>query len=290
MRVPKVAELVANDLRRKIIRGQLPLGDTLPNEPALLDVYKVSRPTLREALRILESEGLVTIKRGAQGGQVHVPDMAVVARHVALQMQVRETTMEDLFAARRVIEPGAVRMLAEEASPEVVATLRAQLEVEGQLLGEPDAFASAATLFHGMLVERTGNNTLTILAELFVEIVDRHHHETFAHAIGFEREYTTRPTSTIATWSTSWSRRGRGGRGVLAPPPRRRRRAGPAPPRPDDHRRPALLTPSEARRRGWRPLRRRFQLGSVTPSPASSKRTRIGIPSRRSGRPARWPT
>ena len=89
MRVPKVAELVANDLRRKIIRGQLPLGDTLPNEPALLDVYKVSRPTLREALRILESEGLVTIKRGAQGGQVHVPDMAVAARHVALQMQVR---------------------------------------------------------------------------------------------------------------------------------------------------------------------------------------------------------
>ena len=78
----------------------------------------------------------------------------------------------------------------EEASPEVVATLRAQLEVEGQLLGEPDAFASAATLFHGMLVERTGNNTLTILAELFVEIVDRHHHETFARAIGFEREYT----------------------------------------------------------------------------------------------------
>ncbi len=190
MRVPKVAELVANDLRRKIIRGQLPLGDTLPNEPALLDVYKVSRPTLREALRILESEGLVTIKRGAQGGQVHVPDMAVAARHVALQMQVRQTTMEDLFAARRVIEPGAVRMLAEEASPEVVGALRAQLEVEGQLLDEPDAFASAATLFHEMLVERTGNSTLTILAELFVEIVDRHHHETFARAIGFEREYT----------------------------------------------------------------------------------------------------
>ena len=187
MRVPKVAELVADDLRRKIIRGQLPLGDTLPTEPTLLDVYHVSRPTLREALRILESEGLVSIKRGAQGGQVHVPDVAVAARHVALQLQVRRTTMADLFAARRVVEPGAVRMLAEASSSEVVAALRAQLEVEATLLDEPDAFATAATRFHEMLVELTGNNTLTIISELVLEIVDRHHHETFARAAGFER-------------------------------------------------------------------------------------------------------
>ena len=107
-------------------------------------------------------------------------------------------------------------MLAEEASPEVVTALRAQLEAEGQLLDEPDAFASAATLFHALLVERTGNITLTILAELFVEIVDRHHHETFARAVGFERSTRTRPTSTTATWSTSSS----------AAKPRRPRRSG----------------------------------------------------------------
>ena len=202
MRVPKVAVLVADDIRRKIIRGQLPLGDTLPNEPTLLGVYNVSRPTLREALRILETDGLVTIKRGAQGGQVHVPDVGVAARHVALQLQVRRTTMEDLFAARRVIEPGAVRMLAEAPSADVVAALRAQLDVESGLLDEPDAFASAATRFHELLVELTGNNTLTLISELVLEIVDRHHHETFARAAGFEREYTARPTSTTATWST----------------------------------------------------------------------------------------
>jgi DNA-binding FadR family transcriptional regulator len=190
MRVPKVAELVANDLRRKIIRGQLPVGDTLPNEPTLLELYHVSRPTLREALRILESEGLVSIKRGAQGGQVHVPDVSVAARHVALQMQVRGTTIEDLFAARRVIEPGAVRMLAESASSTVVAALREQLDAERPLLDKPNAYATAATRFHEMLVELTGNNTLTIMSELVLAIVDRHHHETFARASGLEREYT----------------------------------------------------------------------------------------------------
>lgn len=190
MRVPKVAELVANDLRRKIIRGQLPVGDTLPTEPTLLEIYHVSRPTLREALRILESEGLVSIKRGAQGGQVHLPDVAVAARHVALQMQLRRTTMEDLFVARRVLEPGAVRMLAEDASPAIVAALRAQLDVERGLLESPDAYATAATRFHELLVELTGNSSLTILSELVREIVDRHHHETFARAAGFELDYT----------------------------------------------------------------------------------------------------
>ncbi len=190
MRVPKVAELLANDLRRKIIRGQLPVGDTLPNEPALLKIYGVSRPTLREALRILETEGLVSVKRGAQGGQVHLPDISVAARHVALQLQVRGTTMEELFAARRVIEPAAVGLLAAARSKAAVKALRAQLDLELSLLDRPDAYASAATTFHEMLVELAGNNALTIFSQLVLEIVDRHHHETFARASGLEREYT----------------------------------------------------------------------------------------------------
>jgi DNA-binding FadR family transcriptional regulator len=190
MRVPKVAELVAADLRRKIIRGQLPTGDTLPNEPALLEIYKVSRPTLREALRILESEGLVSVKRGAQGGQVHLPDVSVAARHVALQLQVRNTTMEDLFRARRVLEPGAVRMLAEQPTKAAIKALREQQVKELDLLDQPDAYATAATRFHELLVDLAGNTTLSMLSKVLLEIVDRHHHDTFARASGLEREYT----------------------------------------------------------------------------------------------------
>jgi DNA-binding FadR family transcriptional regulator len=191
MRVPKMAELVANDLRRKIIRGQLPPGDTLPSEPSLLAVYHVSRPTLREALRLLESEGLISVKRGAQGARVHLPDIGVAARHAALQLQLQDTTMEDLFEARRVLEPGAVRTLARRSSRrEVVKRLREQQEIEPTLLDQPDAFASAATRFHELLVELAGNKTLTLFNRMLREIVDRHHHDTFARASGLEREYT----------------------------------------------------------------------------------------------------
>jgi DNA-binding FadR family transcriptional regulator len=195
MRVPKMAELVANDLRRKIIRGQLPPGGMLPSEPSLLAVYHVSRPTLREALRLLESEGLISVKRGAQGARVHLPDISVAARHAALQLQLEGTTMEDLFAARRVLEPGAVRSLAERSSrAAVVKRLREQQEIEPSLLEQPDAYASAATRFHELLVELADNKTLTLFSRMLSEIVDRHHHDTFARASGLEREYTEEAT------------------------------------------------------------------------------------------------
>src|ERR1700680_3463946 len=61
IRVPKTAELVAAELRRKIVRGELAEGDALPSEAVLMAEFAVSRPTLREAFRVLESESLISI-------------------------------------------------------------------------------------------------------------------------------------------------------------------------------------------------------------------------------------
>ena len=67
VRVPKMAELVAARLRRMIVRGELVEGDALPSETALMEEFAVSRPTLREAFRVLESESLINVRRGARG-------------------------------------------------------------------------------------------------------------------------------------------------------------------------------------------------------------------------------
>ncbi len=64
-RVPKTAELVAAELRRKIVRGELAEGDALPSEAALMAEFAVSRPTLREAFRVLESESLMPRRESA---------------------------------------------------------------------------------------------------------------------------------------------------------------------------------------------------------------------------------
>src|SRR3546814_18276473 len=68
VRIPKAAEIIAQAIRRRIVLGDLVEGDLLPTEPDLLTQFDVSRPTLREAIRLLDAEGLVRVLRGAKGG------------------------------------------------------------------------------------------------------------------------------------------------------------------------------------------------------------------------------
>ena len=124
MRAPKTAELIAGHLRRRIVRGELAAGETLPPEVGLMDQFSVSRPTLREAFRILEAESLIRVRRGARGGaQVLAPDPMVAARHVGLLLQLQGTTLEDVYAAREVTEPVCARMLAEVRTEQDLADL-----------------------------------------------------------------------------------------------------------------------------------------------------------------------
>ena len=82
IRVPKTSELVADQIRRQIIRGDLNEGDSLPPEGTLLATLGISRPTLREAFRILEAESLISVVRGSRSGaRVHRPSTELVSRY-----------------------------------------------------------------------------------------------------------------------------------------------------------------------------------------------------------------
>src|SRR6516162_5746328 len=104
---------IADELRQLIIVGELDEGDSLGHEPDLIERFGVSRPSLREALRILEAEGLITVVRGVQGGVVvHRPDKRLTARTAAIVLQARNVPLADVFEARTILEPAAVRLLA----------------------------------------------------------------------------------------------------------------------------------------------------------------------------------
>lgn len=116
VRSPKTAELVARTLRRMVVEGQLQDGDFLPHEAELIAHFGVSRPTLREAVRVLESERLVEVRRGSRtGAKVCVPGPEIVARPAALLLALSGTTLADVMTARTAIEPPAAKMLAETA-------------------------------------------------------------------------------------------------------------------------------------------------------------------------------
>src|ERR1700722_2647023 len=113
VRVPKAAELVAAHVRRQIVTRQLHEGDALPSETALMAEFNIARPTLREAFRILESEGLITVRRGARGGaRVQEPSTDVAARYAGFVLQHRGVTLDDVLDARLIVEAPAARMLA----------------------------------------------------------------------------------------------------------------------------------------------------------------------------------
>jgi len=114
IRIPKTAEVVAASIRKMIVRGDVKEGDFLPPEAQLIAHFGTSRPSIREAFRILENEQLISISRGSRkGALVHAPSVGNVARYAGLALQAQGTLLSDVYLARLAIEPAAVRIVAE---------------------------------------------------------------------------------------------------------------------------------------------------------------------------------
>jgi DNA-binding FadR family transcriptional regulator len=173
LRVPKTAELVARSLRGRIIRGELVEGQALPSEQVLTEQFGVSRPSLREAFRILEAERLIEVRRGSRGGaRVCTPDVHVAATHTGLLLQVRGVCLADVYTARTVLEGPAAAAGAAQPPEGAVARLRSSVADTAALLahdGDPEAVSRSAQEFHALLGELAGNRTL----HLFGGMVDR---------------------------------------------------------------------------------------------------------------------
>jgi GntR family transcriptional regulator, transcriptional repressor for pyruvate dehydrogenase complex len=146
-----VYEQVAARLRQRIRLGLLPVGERLPPERLLAEQLGVSRVTLRDALGILQGEGLIDRRRGAGGGAV------IVALHgspaeVRAELRRQTATFDRIIELRLVIEPGAARLAAERRTDDDLRRL--ELSIEGMRcavrLG-PDGvgeFHRADSIFH----------------------------------------------------------------------------------------------------------------------------------------------
>ncbi|HEX3512698.1 MAG TPA: FCD domain-containing protein [Trebonia sp.] len=173
-RIPKMAQVIAAELRGKILRGDFKPGDSLFSEATLMEQYDVSRPTLREALRLLEAQNLISVRRGSHRGPVvSLPDASVTARAVAIQLQLREATLADVYQFRMIYEPTAARMAAENATPEGVKALRAIVDEEAQCQGNYKAFAEVSWRFHSVLIGLSNNATMAVVTESLQHISEQ---------------------------------------------------------------------------------------------------------------------
>jgi GntR family transcriptional repressor for pyruvate dehydrogenase complex len=174
-RIREKPQQIADELRTLIVTGKLSEGDSLGHEPDLVERFGVSRPSLREALRILEAEGLVTVVRGVRGGVVvHEPDGRMTARTAALVLQARNVPLADVFEARALLELIAAREIAGmRGRRAAIKELRALIAEEEAVIEDPEKFGTANASFHQQLVALAANQTLGIVAEMLHDIVAR---------------------------------------------------------------------------------------------------------------------
>lgn len=181
LHVPKTSEIVADQIRAQIVRGELGEGDSLPLEAQLIDNLGVSRPTLREAFRILEAEGLLSVVRGSRtGAKIRKPSVELVSRYAGYVLESQGTSITELYESRLAIEPTVVRWLA-TAKGEMpgMEDVRKVLGILAQLMSsdQHDEFIDRVELFHHALVFASGNRTLIFLNRLLLNLARKHQNE-----------------------------------------------------------------------------------------------------------------
>ena len=172
LHVPKASQLIARWMRRDIRQQRLQPGDPLPTETELCEQFEVSRPTLREALRILEAQQLVRIMRGAGGGaRCALPGVDMVAEHTGIYLEARQTTQRDLTEARLNIEPCVVGFIAEHADPAGLAALRASVAAHRAAIDDLHQFALEHERFYDLLADLCPNRTLGLFLLILREVM-----------------------------------------------------------------------------------------------------------------------
>jgi GntR family transcriptional regulator, transcriptional repressor for pyruvate dehydrogenase complex len=167
LRQPRLAELVAETLRSRITGGELREGDMLPKQSELLEEFQVSKPSLREALRILETEGLITVLRGNTGGAlIHEPGHRDAGYTIGLVLKSRGVPIADLGTALKQLEPLCATLCAEREDRETAVLPRLR-DLHARVIDALDdelAFEQLSRQFHEQLVAACGNETLILLA------------------------------------------------------------------------------------------------------------------------------
>ena len=167
----KASISIADALRARIASGELGPGDQLPSENDLAAELGYSKPTVREALRILETEGLIEVKRGLRGGpQVRALSIDQVAKSLGVYLQIGDVPVADVWECRFRLVGAAIERLAE---PRVdLMTLERQVEVLADRVGDLNLFYGELIATEEKAVEVAGNATDHLVVVALRHIVE----------------------------------------------------------------------------------------------------------------------
>ncbi|MBN1534796.1 MAG: FadR family transcriptional regulator [Spirochaetes bacterium] len=156
-----LSEKIANRLLTLIKEKQLRPGDRLPPERELALQMKVSRPSLREALRALQMMHIIENRQGS-GNYVASLEPEQLVEHLDIVFALDDSTYHDLFQARRILETAVAEMAATNITDEELQRMEESVSRSAGLINDPEAFLEADMELHEMILRASGNRVLPV--------------------------------------------------------------------------------------------------------------------------------
>jgi len=164
-------ELVADSLLALISERHLKPGDALPTERELMQHYGVGRSSVREALRMLESKGLISA--GGSGAFVVADFRNPLNDSLSLLLAVEEGSLRELFEVRRILEGEAVALATERGNESYLERMRAATELMREGLVDREEYIEADVAFHLTIAEATQNRLILHLMHAIRDQLER---------------------------------------------------------------------------------------------------------------------
>jgi GntR family transcriptional regulator, transcriptional repressor for pyruvate dehydrogenase complex len=173
LRPQKTAMLVAQRIVADISRRGKTVGDRLSPERVMLDEYDVGRGTLRESLRFLELQGVISLKPGPGGGPIiQQPDAGSLATALTLLLQFENAPFRTIAEARTGLEPMMAQLAAQRMSDEQLADLKSSVDTMHDQLDDQQVFLDENKRFHDVIAHGSGNAMFGYLVDALLGILD----------------------------------------------------------------------------------------------------------------------
>lgn len=175
IRNPRLFEEICDRIRAQLTDGRIKPGDKLPAERDLAEQFGVSRPAVREALRALESAGLIELRKGAKGGAFMLEESAPLTQTFAEMLNLGRVPLSDFTEARILITEVVVRLACERATEADFAAMDQDVErlAAAELRGEERLDKRYITDFYDLLATSTGNQTLRFVTHGIAQLLSR---------------------------------------------------------------------------------------------------------------------
>lgn len=177
VRKTRLSEGIIEQVRDLIASGRLKPGDRLPAERELAQTFRVGRSAVREAIRAMESLGLVEVRPG-EGTFLTAPQRGQGRDPLTASLYQAWSTQRKLFEVRRVLEPALAALAARRATAEQIAKLHATLEEQGAEIQKGGTGVKEDTSFHYLLAEASGNEILLRIVDSLMHLVQKTREES----------------------------------------------------------------------------------------------------------------